>query len=61
MFADGLDEFDDAREVVMKLVEEYQASERADYATWGRPSTTSETSWGNINQNQIRKKKEESE
>ncbi len=36
MFADGLEEFDDAREVVQSMVEEYKASEKADYATWGR-------------------------
>lgn len=36
MFADSLDEFDSAREVVQSMVEEYKASERADYATWGQ-------------------------
>lgn len=38
MFADTLEEFDNAREVVQSMVEEYKASERADYATWGQPS-----------------------
>ncbi|RLN44683.1 hypothetical protein BBJ29_008741 [Phytophthora kernoviae] len=37
MFAENLDEFDSAREVVQNLVDEYKASERADYATWGQP------------------------
>lgn len=36
MFADGLDEFDSAREVVSELAEEYRASERPDYITWGQ-------------------------
>ncbi|RHX99259.1 hypothetical protein DYB37_012346 [Aphanomyces astaci] len=36
MFADGLEEFDNAREVVTSMIEEYKASERADYATWGQ-------------------------
>ncbi|POM67226.1 Tubulin gamma chain [Phytophthora palmivora] len=41
MFAENLDEFDSAREVVQNLVDEYKASERADYATWGQPPSTS--------------------
>jgi len=36
MFSDGLDEFDDAREVVTSMIEEYKASEKVDYATWGQ-------------------------
>lgn len=36
MFAENLDEFDNAREVVQSLVDEYKASEQADYATWGQ-------------------------
>jgi tubulin gamma len=35
MFADGLEEFDSSREVVIDLIEEYKAAERADYVTWG--------------------------
>lgn len=35
MFADDLTEFDDAREVVQNLVDEYKACERPDYATFG--------------------------
>ena len=35
MFADGLEEFDSAREVVTDLIEEYKAAERPDYVTWG--------------------------
>lgn len=40
MFADSLDEFDNAREVVQNLVDEYKASERADYASWGQQQAT---------------------
>ncbi|CAK4632361.1 hypothetical protein LEN26_002393 [Aphanomyces euteiches] len=36
MFADSLEEFDNAREVVTSMIEEYKASERANYATWGQ-------------------------
>jgi hypothetical protein len=39
MFAQGLEEFDDAREVVTSMIDEYKASERADYATWGQAPT----------------------
>jgi tubulin gamma len=35
MFADTLDEFDSAREVVMGLTEEYMAAEGPDYINWG--------------------------
>ena len=35
MFKDGLEEFDDAREVVQNLVDEYKACERPDYASFG--------------------------
>jgi tubulin gamma len=35
MFRDSLDEFIDASEVVNKVIEEYNASERADYLEWG--------------------------
>jgi len=35
MFSDGLGEFDDAREVVQSLIEEYKASESPDYIRWG--------------------------
>jgi hypothetical protein len=34
MFADGLDEFDDAREIVEGLAEEYAACESPDYIKW---------------------------
>lgn len=42
MFADSLDEFDSAREVVQNLVDEYKASERMDYVDWGQSSAHSE-------------------
>ncbi|TRY77837.1 hypothetical protein TCAL_06806, partial [Tigriopus californicus] len=35
MFADGLEEMDDSREVVQRLVDEYQAATKPDYLTWG--------------------------
>ena len=35
MFADSLDEFEASRNVVQELVDEYQASESADYISWG--------------------------
>uniref|UniRef100_A0A7S2GR21 Tubulin gamma chain n=1 Tax=Haptolina brevifila TaxID=156173 RepID=A0A7S2GR21_9EUKA len=35
MFADDLTEFDDSRQIVQDLIEEYRASESADYINWG--------------------------
>ena len=35
MFADGLEEFDDSRECVSSLVEEYKAAQTPDYMQWG--------------------------
>jgi tubulin gamma len=35
MFANGLEEFDSAREVVEDLIEEYKAAESPDYINWG--------------------------
>ena len=35
MFSDNLDEFDNARETVQQLVEEYKACEKPDYITYG--------------------------
>lgn len=35
MFANGLEEFDDARRVVQELQEEYLAAERPDYIDFG--------------------------
>lgn len=35
MFADDLTEFDDSREVVQSLINEYKASESPDYINWG--------------------------
>ena len=35
MFQDSLDEFDDSREVVQGLIDEYKAAERPDYLTMG--------------------------
>eukprot|EP01067_Filipodium_phascolosomae_P008403 Filipodium_phascolosomae@DN7131_c0_g1_i1.p1 len=35
MFADGLEEFDASREVLVSVSDEYKAAEREDYAQWG--------------------------
>jgi tubulin gamma len=35
MFSDSLEEFAHSRNVVQELVDEYQASERPDYISWG--------------------------
>ena len=35
MFADSLDEFDDSRDVVQSLRDEYIAAESPDYVEWG--------------------------
>ncbi|KAL7413996.1 gamma tubulin [Mrakia frigida] len=39
MFRDGLEEFDDSRNVVQELVEEYRSCEQADYVDYGSPAT----------------------
>jgi len=35
MFSDNLDEFDDSREVVQQLVDEYHAARKENYLSWG--------------------------
>ena len=35
MFADDLSEFDESRQVLQSLIEEYRASESPDYINWG--------------------------
>ena len=35
MFADDLTEFDESREIVQSLINEYRASESPDYINWG--------------------------
>lgn len=44
-FADNLDEFDEAREVVTDLIAEYEAAEGADYLNpdAGKEATSAET------------------
>lgn len=44
-FADNLDEFDEAREVVTDLIAEYEAAENADYLSpdAGKDATSAET------------------
>jgi tubulin gamma len=43
-FADGLQEFDEARAVVMDLIAEYEAAEGADYLNPAGPENTTEDS-----------------
>jgi len=35
IFKDNLDEFDDSREVLQQLIDEYHAATKSDYITWG--------------------------
>jgi tubulin gamma len=42
MFKDSLDEFNDALEVVNKVIDEYVASERNDYLEWGESQNKSD-------------------
>jgi tubulin gamma len=35
IFRDNLDEFDDSKEIVEQLIEEYKAAEKPDYIDWG--------------------------
>lgn len=35
IFSNGFEEFDESKEVVESLVEEYKAAERSDYLDWG--------------------------
>jgi hypothetical protein len=41
-FADDLSEFDESRETVQALIEEYRASESPDYVNWGIDRTPGE-------------------
>jgi tubulin gamma len=43
IFADGLEEFDSAREVVTELIDEYRAAERPDYVEWDGNSSSNNT------------------
>ncbi|CAL1262044.1 unnamed protein product [Larinioides sclopetarius] len=44
MFKDNLDEFDNSRETVQQLVNEYVAATRKDYLTWGMEQAEKESS-----------------
>ncbi len=35
VFENNMDEFDNAQETVVKLIDEYEAAEKEDYVTWG--------------------------
>ena len=37
MFSDNLDEFDNSREIVQQLIDEYHAATKPDYITWNTP------------------------
>lgn len=49
MFADGLEEFDSAREVVTELIDEYRAAERPDYVEWDGNSNVGQSQSQNQN------------
>ena len=40
MFSDNLDEFDQSREAVLAVSEEYRAAETEEYVNWGGPGTS---------------------
>ena len=42
IFADDLSEFDESRDVLHELIEEYRASESPDYVNWGIERTPGE-------------------
>lgn len=42
MFKDSLEEFNDSQDVALKVIEEYQASERKDYLEWGENQNKSD-------------------
>ena len=39
IFSDNLQEFDDSKEVITDIIEEYKAAEREDYIEWSLKST----------------------
>lgn len=41
MFAESLDEFEDSREVVLSLIDEYKAAQKPDYINYGSAPTES--------------------
>ncbi len=45
-FADSFDEFEDSREVVVNLIEEYKATEKPDYINWNGGTSASSSSDG---------------
>jgi tubulin gamma len=42
IFKDNLDEFDNSREVIQQLVDEYHAATKPDYLSWGTQQVRSE-------------------
>ena len=45
MFEDNLDEFDDSREAVHMLVEEYEEAEKPNYLDWNGDRMNEEYEW----------------
>ena len=49
MFSDNLDEFDESREVVQQLVDEYHAATKENYLSWGMTQWSSLTKSNPVN------------
>ena len=49
MFNDNLDEFDESREVVQQLVDEYHAATKENYLSWGMTQWSSLTKSNPVN------------
>jgi tubulin gamma len=43
IFKDSLDEFDDSREVIQQLIDEYRAATKPDYISWGSQQVSTVT------------------
>lgn len=43
IFKDNLDEFDNSREVIQQLVDEYHAATKPDYLSWGTQQAVAAT------------------
>ncbi len=45
IFSDSLEEFDNSRETVQSLIEEYTAAEKENYLDWGTNEDMNENDW----------------
>ncbi len=45
IFSDSLEEFDNSRETVQSLIEEYTAAEKENYLDWGTNEDVNENDW----------------